>query len=73
MMDLVDLVTGDDTVFQRVKMDVQKEETDPPFDKPYTTIKPNITDKSGAKHTPQSRVRHLAQLALKKQQAKSKE
>jgi hypothetical protein len=73
MMDLVDLVTGDDTVFQRVKMDVQKEETDPPFDKPYTTIKPNVTDKSGAKHTPQSRVRHLAQLALKKQQAKSKE
>lgn len=94
MSDLVGLVTGDDTIFQRAKMDLQKEgyvsdaqrkavwasrndakkeETDPPFDKPYTTVKANVTDKSGAKHTPQSRVRHLAQLALKKQQAKTKE
>jgi hypothetical protein len=109
MMDLVDLVTGDDAVFQRVKMDVQKEDTqldegenkqmkgedpcwknykmvgmkdkggkkvpncvpeateeDPPFDKPYTTTKPTTTDKSGAQHTPMSRARHLARLALAK-------
>lgn len=115
MMDLVDLVTGDDAVFQRVKMDVQKEDTqldegenkkmkskdpcwsgyqmvgmkdkngkkvpncvpesteeDPPFDKPYTTTKPNTTDKSGAQHTPMSRARHLAKLALAKQANKSK-
>jgi hypothetical protein len=71
MSDLVGLVTGDDTIFQRAKMDLQKEETDPPFDKPYTTVKPNTTDKSGAQHTPMSRVRHLAKLALKKQQAKT--
>lgn len=97
MMDLVNLVTGDDAVFQRVKMDVQKEEieveenyvshaqrkavwasrndakkeeTDPPFDGPYTTTKADVTDKSGAKHNGMSRVRHLAQLALKKQQEK---
>ena len=70
MMDLVDLVTGDDAVFQRVKMDVQKEETEPPFDKPYTTSKGPVTDKSGAVHTTMSRVRHLAQLALKKNQEK---
>ena len=103
MMDLVDLVTGDDAVFQRVKMDVQKEAADPcwkgyqmvgmkdkngkkvpncvpevkesedpPFDKPYTTVKPDVTDKSGAKHTARSTVRHLARLALKKQQQKAK-
>ena len=92
MMDLVDLVTGDDAVFQRVKMDVQKEgfvsaaqrkavwasrndakkeETEPPFDGPYTKTKPPVTDKSGAVHTPMSRARHLARLALAKQVAKS--
>ena len=92
MMDLVDLVTGDDAVFQRVKMDVQKEnyvsdaqrkavwasrndakkeETDPPFDGPYTKVKANTTDKSGAQHTPMSRARHLARLALAKQAAKT--
>jgi len=114
MMDLVDLVTGDDAVFQRVKMDVQKEDTqldegenkqmkcedpcwknykmvgmkdkggkkvpncvpeateeDPPFDKPYTTTKTTTTDKSGATHTPMSRARHLARLALAKQANKS--
>jgi len=74
MMDLVDLVTGDDAVFQRVKMDVQKESTeeDPPFDKPYTKIKQPVTDKSGAVHTPMSRARHLARLALAKHANKSK-
>lgn len=92
MMDLVDLVTGDDAVFQRVKMDVQKEgfvsaaqrkavwasrndakkeETEPPFDGPYTKTKPPVTDKSGAVHTPMSRARHLAKLALAKQVAKT--
>lgn len=113
MMDLVDLVTGDDAVFQRVKMDVQKEdtqldegennqmkgkdpcwknykmvgmkdkggkkvpncvpeETDPPFDGPYTKVPSTSTDKSGAQHTPMSRARHLARLALAKQANKSK-
>lgn len=73
MMDLVDLVTGDDAVFQRVKMDVQKEGTEGSWkvETPWMKSKDTVTDKSGAKHTPQSRVRHLARLALKKQQAKN--
>lgn len=49
-----------------------KEEVEPPFDGPYTKTPEVSTDKSGAKHTPQSRVRHLARLALKKQQDKVK-
>lgn len=74
--DLIGLVTGDDTIFNRVKLDVQKESKDTddvPFDGPYTkNAKANVKDKSGAVHTVQSRVRHLARLALKKQQQKSK-
>ena len=101
---LTDLVTGDDTIFNRVKMDVQKEgyvslaqqravwatrkdggkghpdnkkksvkeENDAPFDKPYKKVSDDVKDKSGAVHSPASRVRHLARLALKKQQQKSK-
>lgn len=52
--------------------DAKKEETEPPFDKPYTKIKSDVTDKSGAKHTAMSTVKHLARLALKKQQEKQK-
>ena len=38
-----------------------------PFEGPYNpTSKPVITDKSGAKHTPMSRVKHLAKQAMKK-------
>lgn len=39
-----------------------KEESDPPFDKPYTKVtrKP-VVDKSGAKHGPMSFAKHLAQ------------
>jgi hypothetical protein len=39
----------------------------PPFDGPYTKNKGTVTDKSGAKHTPMSRVRDLARKAMKKQ------
>lgn len=35
-----------------------------PFEGPYTTIKPNVKDKSGAVHTPMSRARNLARMAL---------
>jgi hypothetical protein len=48
------------------------EATDPPFDKPYTTIKKVITDKSGAKHSPMSRARDIARMAMKKQMEKMK-
>ena len=43
------------------------EAKEPPFDKPYTTTKGTITDKSGAKHTPMSRARDIARMAMKKQ------
>lgn len=52
--------------------DAKKEETDPPFDGPYTKVPSTSTDKSGAQHTPMSRARHLAKLALAKQANKSK-
>ena len=48
------------------------EATDPPFDKPYTTIKKVVTDKSGAKHSPMSRARDIARMAMKKQMEKIK-
>jgi hypothetical protein len=38
-----------------------------PFDPPYnTTSSPDVKDKSGATHTPMSRVKHLARTAMKK-------
>jgi len=49
------------------------EASKPPFDKPYTTIKATITDKSGAKHTPMSRARDIARMAMKKQVEKMKQ
>ena len=44
-----------------------------PFDKPYTTTKGVVTDKSGAKHTPMSRARDIARMAMKKQVEKMKQ
>jgi hypothetical protein len=43
-----------------------------PFDGPYTKTPDSIKDKSGAEHTPQSRARHLARLAMKQMAKKSK-
>jgi hypothetical protein len=37
-----------------------------PFDGPYTKAKGNTTDKSGAVHSPMSRAKHLAKMAMKK-------
>jgi hypothetical protein len=45
---------------------IQNEEK-PPFDGPYTKVKPETKDKSGAVHTPMSRAKHLARMAMKKQ------
>jgi hypothetical protein len=51
----------------------KEEKEEPPFDKPYTKTKNfTVTDKSGAKHTPMSRARDLAQYALKKVKDKTK-
>ena len=85
MEDLISLVTGDDMVFNRIKQDVQKEDyelveeeeiiietkdndkDDVPFDGPYTK-KPSATPgKNGSGY---STARHLARLALQKQQKK---
>ena len=45
----------------------QPEQDNVPFEKPYnTTSDPVVTDKSGAKHTPMSRARDLAQSAMKR-------
>jgi hypothetical protein len=45
---------------------------DPPFEGPYTKNKGTVTDKSGAKHTPMSRARDIARMAMKKQAEKMK-
>lgn len=45
-----------------------KGDSDVPFDGPYTKTPDTVVDKSGAKHTPYSRVRSLARQALKKQE-----
>ena len=37
-----------------------------PFDGPYTKATGNTTDKSGAVHSPMSRAKHLAKMAMKK-------
>ena len=44
----------------------EAEEKEPPFAGPYTKAKGTVTDKSGAKHTPMSRVKDLARKALTK-------
>lgn len=44
-----------------------KKKEDPPFDGPYTKTPGTTKDKSGAVHTPMSKVRHLARMAMKKQ------
>jgi hypothetical protein len=46
--------------------DLEEAKEDPPFEGPYTKAKDTVTDKSGAKHTPMSRVKDLARQALKK-------
>ena len=48
------------------------EETKPPFEGPYTKVTGTVTDKSGAKHTPMSRVRDIARMAMQKQVEKMK-
>ena len=44
-----------------------KKKDDLPFDGPYTKATGNTKDKSGAVHTPMSRAKHLAKMAMKKQ------
>jgi hypothetical protein len=45
---------------------VNESSHDVPFDKPYKKDTGTTTDKSGAKHTPMSKVRNLARQAMKK-------
>lgn len=41
-----------------------REGNEVPFEGPYTQVKQNVKDKSGAVHTPMSRARNLARMAL---------
>jgi hypothetical protein len=43
----------------------------PPFEGPYTKKPAATTDKSGAVHSPMSRARHLARIALQQKQKKT--
>lgn len=62
-IDVVDDDKIDAKDFKKLRA-MKKEETEPPFDGPYTTVKKNVTDKSGAVHSPMSRARDLARKAL---------
>lgn len=64
-------IEGEDLVKLRNKK-VKKEATEVPFSGPYTKTSATVTDKSGAKHTPMSRVKHLAQMAAKKAEENKK-
>ena len=55
---------GDDWNEQAVKAKSKK--SDPPFDGPYIKLDPVVVDKSGAKHTDNSRVRDLARKQMQK-------
>lgn len=43
----------------------EEKKEDPPFDGPYTKTPGTTKDKSGAVHTPMSRAKHLARMAMK--------
>jgi len=43
-----------------------------PFEGPYSSTQKTVTDKSGAKHTPMSRARHLARMAMQKKAQRKK-
>ena len=49
-----------------MKNEAAEKDDKPPFDGPYTKVKGDIKDKSGAVHTPMSRAKHLARQAMKK-------
>ena len=51
----------------QVKTDKNVGTEEIPFDGPYTKTPDTVVDKSGAKHTASSRVRHLARQAMNKQ------
>ena len=71
--DLMSLVTGDDQVFMRIKRDVQKEATDKndlPFDGPYKKVSEPHKDRFGNVIKTRNVAKHLAKLALQKQQQK---
>lgn len=62
-------IEGEDLAKLRNKK-IKKEATEVPFSGPYTKATSTVTDKSGAKHSPMSRAKHLAQMAAKKAQEK---
>ena len=51
---------------KKVTESKRPESDDVPFAPPYNTTSAPVTDKSGATHTPMSRAKHLARLAMKR-------
>jgi len=51
-------------IFGKFGESVETDKNKPPFDGPYKKRPATTTDKSGAKHTPLSRARHLARQAM---------
>jgi hypothetical protein len=52
---------------EEIEMEKENKKDSIPFDGPYKKSTDTTTDKSGAKHTAMSKVRHLARMAMKKQ------
>lgn len=52
---------------EEIEMEKENKKDSIPFDGPYKKSTGITTDKSGAKHTAMSQVRHLARMAMKKQ------
>jgi hypothetical protein len=50
-----------------------KKDDSVPFDGPYTKTPSTVVDKSGARHTPMSRVRHLARQGMNKEEIELKQ
>jgi hypothetical protein len=57
---------------KKLETPVYEAKSDIPFEGPYSKAKDTITDKSGAKHGPMSRVRSLARQAIQKQKVTQK-
>jgi hypothetical protein len=57
---------------KKLETPVYEAKSDIPFEGPYSKAKDTVTDKSGAKHGPMSRVRSLARQAIQKQKVTQK-
>lgn len=64
----IDRLTKEEIEMKKETKETKEDKKDSiPFDGPYKKFTGTTTDKSGAKHTAMSQVRHLARMAMKKQ------